>query len=531
MNRTAETAQEPAERYDTGVRWYRLVLPPLRLLESPTEELARLSLRQMRAENGFVVHLATWLASSAWLLCLNLAADPATPAVLAPISIWGAIVFFHGRRARVGRRRAYEAQHRALYGEWRRRRQGDAQETGVALLRRKLLAGADEARTALRTVSPQTVAEVSRGEAEALALVAWLAEAEGLMERHRVDPRLRRKVAKQLSDPRNQAAREPLTRLLALLDLHDSRLAVLERETSRRRSRVESFLLALDNVKIAHSSGGLVPEVSASVSRSAALLTAGEPRHGREESASEAAARFREEVRLARDLQRSILPGGAPAVPGLGVAHLYQPSSEVGGDFYDFYAPGPGRLLVAVGDASGHGLDSSMVSSMAKSALYTQISAGHDLARSMAEINRMMCDTLGRRRFMTLALLEIDLERRRLTWVNAGQVFPLLRRGADVRELEQPGYPLGVRRERAYPVQQVEIEPGDLLLLLTDGYVEAVDESGEPHGWTRLVDRLGSLEEKEPDQVVGTLFKDLRSYAGRTSLADDVTLIAIHYQP
>ncbi|HEX9734809.1 MAG TPA: SpoIIE family protein phosphatase [Thermoanaerobaculia bacterium] len=513
------------------MRWYRLVLPSLRLLESPTEELARLSLRQVRAENGFVVHLATWLAGSAWLVVLNLLTERETPFSVAPISIWAAIVFFHGRRARVGRRRAYEARHRALHAEHQRERRSAARETGVALLRRKLLAGAEEARMALRTDSPQTVVAVSQGEAEALSLVAWLAEAEGLMERHRVDPRLRRKVAKLLSDPRNQAAREPLTRLLALLDLHDSRLAALEREATRRRSRVESFLLAIENVKIAHSSGGLVPEVSASVSRRAALLAAGETGTGRGESARETAARIREEVRLARDLQRSILPGGAPAVPGLGVAHLYRPSSEVGGDFYDFYAPGPGRLLVAVGDASGHGLDSSMVSSMAKSALYTQISAGHDLARSMAEINRMMCDTLGRRRFMTLALLEIDLGRRCLAWANAGQVYPLLRRGAEVRELEQPGYPLGVRRERDYPVQEVDLERGDLLLLLTDGYVEAVDETGEPHGWARLVDRVRGLEDGNPARVVKSLFADLTGYTGPAPLADDVTLIAIHYQP
>lgn len=520
------TAQGLAERYDTGVRWYRLLLPPLALLESPTEELAQLSLGQVRAENAFVVHLATWLAGSLWLFVLNLTNDPGDLWSLIPISIWAAIVLVHGRRARVGRRRAHRARHRALHGEWKRRRQSAAQESGVALLRKKLLAAAEEARTALRTESPRTVAEVSRGEVEALALVAWLDQAEGLMAGHRVDSGLRRKVAKLLSDPRNQMLRQPLARLLELLDLHDSRLAVLEQEASRRRQRVESFLLALENVKIAHSSGGLVPEVSASVSRRAALLAAGTRD---EDSARD--ARIREEVRLARDLQRSILPGGAPEVPGLGVAHLYRPSSEVGGDFYDFYAPAPGRLLVALGDASGHGLDSSMVSSMAKSALYTQISAGHDLARSMSEINRMMYDTLGRRRLMTLALVEIDFERRRLAWVNAGQVYPLLRRGGEVRELEQPSYPLGVRRDLVYRAHEEELAPGDLLLLLTDGYVEAVNAAGEPHGWSRLVERLPQLAGRDPAAVVETLFADLTSYTRPAAPADDVTLIAISCEP
>ncbi len=505
------------------------LLPPPRLLDSPSEELAELGLRQVRAENGFAVHLAVWLTVSAFLFFFNLLVVPEEPASLGAILPWGVFVFFHGRRVRVGRRRAYERKHRELHQQLRRQTAANAQATGVGLLRQKLLKTAEQARAALRTVSPGTVAEVSRGETEALAMVAWLDEAEELIERHRGDPKLRRKVARELSDPRSGTAREPLEELLTALDRHDARVAILEREASERRARVESFLLALENVKFAHSGGGIVPALSASVSQSVALLGEGEEAAG--DSTWEIETRILEEVRLAQELQSSILPGGAPEVAGLDVAYVYRPSSEVGGDFYDFYMPSQEKLLVAVGDATGHGLDSSMVSSMAKSALYMQMSARRELAHSMSEINRMMCDTLGRRRFMTLALVEIDVGARRLAWVNAGQVYPLLVRAGEILELEQPGYPLGVRREVSYEVRRQSLEPGDLLLLLTDGYIEAANDAGEPQGWDRLIECLRRGDTGDPEGLLDTLSADLASHLGAAQPQDDVTLIAIGFAP
>lgn len=507
------------------------ILPPLRLLESPTGDLARLSLRQLRAENSVAIHLVVWLSVSGFIVFLNLVSDPTeTPSIFLAL-IWGVFVALHRWKTLGGRRRNYAERHQVLSDRMRREKEDAAEETGVGLLRKKLIRATEEARTALRGVSPGIAAEVSRGETEALTLVAWLDEAEELLESHRVDPRLRRSVAGKLSDPRNLDAHDALERLLSSLDQHDGRLALLEREATERRSRVEGFLLAIENVKIAHSGGGIVPEVSASVSQRVALLGDGDDGGTSHHPGADADARIREEVRLAQDLQRSILPGGAPRVPGLEVAHVYRPSSEVGGDFYDFYTPSSHRLLMALGDASGHGLDSSMVSSMAKSALYMQMSAGRDLPRSMEEINHMMCDTLGRRRFMTLALVELDTGEGRISWANAGQVYPLLLRDGEIRELEQPGYPLGVRRDVTFTTRQENLEADDLLLLLTDGYVEATSGDGEVYGWDRLMERLVELRDTGPQAVVDRLSDDLTRHLGSASPQDDVTLIVVRYRP
>ncbi len=498
-------------------------LVPMRLLPSPSEELAALSLRQARAENAFGLHLVTWVGGCVFVAAMTAATGFEEPGVLSLIPFWGAVVAIHGWSALVHQRRRHEHRLRKLAEE---RRRAEQEDQGAALLRRRLLHGAEAARTVLRKLEPDSVAEVSRGETEALAAVAWLLEAEPLLE-SRLDPGLRLEVAKRLSEPGSRPSREPLERLLARLDLHDSQLANLEREAAERTQRVESFLLAIENVRVASAESAISPAVSASIRERVAWLEAGPAG----ETPEQTAERMREEMRLASELQRSILPEEAPRLERLRVAHAYRPSSEVGGDFYDFYTPAPGRLLVALGDASGHGLDASMVSSMAKSALYLQVSARRDLAAAMSEINRMMCDTLGRRRLMTLALLEIDAERGTIAWVNAGQLYPMLVHGGEVRELEQPSYPLGVRRDTAYAVRREHLAPGDRLFLLTDGYVEAAGEAGEPFGWERLVERLGTLDGDDLEGAVDLLLADLTAFLGPASPQDDVTLIAIRYEP
>ena len=509
-----------------------------RLLLSPSAETEALTMQMLKAQNLFLLHGVLWAAVSTFLILLNVMIDGMrTPWSLYPLISWGVLLAAHWFFVEYFGAHRRLAEHRVLTEGWRSRSRdseaGGAQE--IQELRRKLLSGAEAAREALRPISPEATADVSRGEALALDLVAWLDETEPLLGRTSQMLDCRQQVAKELSRPMADADREPLDRLLTQLDLHDVKLAVLERETSSRRSVLESFLLVLESAGVAVSSSDVLTAVSNPLRGRVRLL--------QEVMASEVAGaavgegslaeseRIREEVRLAQDLQSSILPRRAPEVPGLEVAQFYRPSSEVGGDFFDFYATAPGRLLVAVGDASGHGLDSSMMSSMMKSALYTHVSAGRGLDESMVEMNRMMCDTVGRRRLMTLALLEIDVAERRLKWVNAGHVFPLLMRGSEVLELEQSSYPLGVRREVDYRVIKEPLQPGDRLLLVTDGCIEALNAAGEVYGWDRLSARLQGLAGQDPQAIADGLAEDFWEHLGETSPQDDITMVVVAFEP
>jgi serine phosphatase RsbU (regulator of sigma subunit) len=509
-----------------------------RLLLSPTPEAEALALRMLRSENRLLFHTVGWASVGLFLVALNVLISRFSPPwSLYAVGSWGLLLAAHALYWRHVRRRADEDRHRRLSEEWEAstRRRGGGGVADIRELREKLLTQSEAARRALRSISPETVADVSKGEARALDLVAWLDSAEPLLAGRSEGVALRQRVADALSRPMAEADRNPLDSLLTQLDLHDVKLAGLEREAEKRRSVLESFLLVLESAGATGSSSEVLTAVSdplrgrvkllEEVAEGEATVATG----GEQDGAAD--ERIREEVRLAQELQDTILPNRAPEVPGLVVAHHYRPSSEVGGDFFDFYRTAPGRLLIAVGDASGHGLDSSMLSSMMKSALYTHVSAGRELDEAMVEMNRMMCDTIGRRRLMTLALVEIDVESRRLRWVNAGHVFPLIARGSEIIELEQSTYPLGVRREVDYAVVEEELYPGDRLVVVTDGTIEALDPAGEVYGWERLGARLRELAGGDSKVITEGLKADVWAHLGGKPPQDDVTLVVATFEP
>lgn len=505
---------------------------PSYLRESPTRELAAVSLRQVLRENIFVFHLVLWAMASVLMVAINaLTSSLDLPWSLWPISIWGALVLFHGWVAVSRGRQRYVIAHKVLTERQKHAEAGET-DSATAELRAKLLGSLGAARQVLHGAAPEVTAALARGETHALTTLAWLDGAERMLSRGATAGSRRQRAIELLSRPGWGSVRGVLEALRTEVDLREAALATLHKEASRRQSILESFVLTLEGAVAAKDRKDLLAAVTGPIRDRVTLLESAlasgsaSPR-ARTPAEEVGIERIHEEVRLARQLQRSILPEEAPRVTGLSVSHLYRPSSEVGGDFYDFYSLDADRLLIALGDASGHGLDSSMVSSMAKSALYTHVSAGRDLSETMFEMNRMMWDTLGKQRLMTLALLEIDARNRTLAWVNAGQVFPLLRRSGAVRELEAPSYPLGVRRQTSYNVQRERLEPGDVLLVFTDGCVEALDSGGEAFGWARLGDELRGLDSGDTGRIVEAISESLWQYLGGGPPQDDVTLIAI----
>lgn len=132
---------------------------------------------------------------------------------------------------------------------------------------------------------------------------------------------------------------------------------------------------------------------------------------------------------------------------------------------------------------------------------------------------------------MTLALIEIDTAAGRIRHASAGQVYPLLVRRGEIRELELPGYPLGIRRDTVYHVAEHDFEPGDSLLLFTDGVVEALDAGGRPFGWDGLYETIRRVPGVGAEALIDTIAADLSRHLGSVAPQDDVTLLAARYQP
>lgn len=239
--------------------------------------------------------------------------------------------------------------------------------------------------------------------------------------------------------------------------------------------------------------------------------------------------RIAEDLRQAREVQRKLLPTLPPSVGPLRVAAAYRPAFEVGGDFYDLVEGPSGETVVVVGDVSGSGVAAALIMSRMSADFRRLAHEGTWPARILAELDRALRETGLENGFVTAAVLRLDATGRDLRFASAGHV-PLLVRRAD-REVDlfgrKSGVPLGVLEGQAWDEEHIALGPGDLLLLTTDGALEAID----PEAGVKGLLRLGKLlRESTPDvdTVAAHVLEAVLRAEGR---ADDVTVLALQVVP
>ncbi|MGV8040539.1 MAG: PP2C family protein-serine/threonine phosphatase [Thermoanaerobaculaceae bacterium] len=234
----------------------------------------------------------------------------------------------------------------------------------------------------------------------------------------------------------------------------------------------------------------------------------------------------RDELEVARELQRELLPRAVPELPGYRFAHASRTANEVGGDYHDYIPLPDGRLALVIGDASGHGMASGLLMAITSAVLKLALELDPTLERVFGLVNRVLCRTGDRRAFMTLFVGILDPSTGALTYACAGHPFPLLRRaGGALEELGQGGLPLGLRLERAVAASATVLEPGDTLVLYSDGLPEAANPRGEPLGFERLEYCL--RPGGDPPSVVARLLASLDTHAGTEPLRDDLSLVVV----
>lgn len=240
--------------------------------------------------------------------------------------------------------------------------------------------------------------------------------------------------------------------------------------------------------------------------------------------------RVRDELAVARELQSELLPAVAPRPPGYEIAHSYRTANEIGGDYYDFLPLDDGRLVLAVGDASGHGIGAGLLMAIASAALKTAIDLDPAPPAVLELLNRTLCRTGGQRAFMTLFYAVLDPPSGTLEHAGAGHPYPLLRRASgEVLELGHGALPLGLRSTTTYAAERASLEPGDLLVLYSDGLPELLGGSEgeeEAFGFTRLERLLAEPGDAAAvhDRILGAVERHL----GTRRLGDDLTLVVIH---
>jgi sigma-B regulation protein RsbU (phosphoserine phosphatase) len=233
------------------------------------------------------------------------------------------------------------------------------------------------------------------------------------------------------------------------------------------------------------------------------------------------------ELETAREIQRSILPTSMPSIEGLRVEAGYVPVSSVGGDMYDFRQDDASRCGILVADVAGHGVPAALVASMVKIAVSAQSHLASDPAAMMSELNRTLRREV-RRAFVTATYLWVDMEARSVTVCNGGHPAPLLLRDGSFRELGTSGVLLGRFASLAYSAETVPLRPGDRIVAITDGIVEARDASDVLFGEERLRELLLESSSRDAREVVSAILENVQRWRGAESEdADDLTLIVL----
>ncbi|HEV7242827.1 MAG TPA: SpoIIE family protein phosphatase [Thermoanaerobaculia bacterium] len=241
--------------------------------------------------------------------------------------------------------------------------------------------------------------------------------------------------------------------------------------------------------------------------------------------------RLQSEIAIAASIQRNLLPKEGPKFRGVSFSAHFEPTTSIGGDYYDVFNLDKSRLAVAIGDVSGHGLSTGLVMAMVKAAMTTLVEEGADEVSLFRRLNELVYRSTERRAFMTLAFTIFDLERGTIRHTNAGHLYPyLLRDGAtSAISIECPSLPLGVREQMTTRTVEVPLLEGDSIVYLSDGIVEAQDENGDPLGFDQLESLLAAQTDRSPSSLRDTILEAVARHSGTRPADDDRTVMVLRF--
>jgi serine phosphatase RsbU (regulator of sigma subunit) len=240
--------------------------------------------------------------------------------------------------------------------------------------------------------------------------------------------------------------------------------------------------------------------------------------------------RRRRDLILAAEIQWELLPVLAYEGAELSVAGALEPAYAIAGDSFD-YAVEEDHLHMAITDGMGHGLRAALLGSLAVAALRHARRRGRDILAQVKEASQVVHDQFGGDQFVTATVASVDVPTGQLRVVNAGHPHPWLARGDSVRELELfADFPLGLFPGGDYREQMLTLEPGDRVLLVSDGVIEAASPDGEEFGDERLAELLAATRAQAPPEAVRRITRAVIDHR-QVPLRDDATVVCLDWRP
>jgi sigma-B regulation protein RsbU (phosphoserine phosphatase) len=244
--------------------------------------------------------------------------------------------------------------------------------------------------------------------------------------------------------------------------------------------------------------------------------------------------RLDDELRIARDIQKSLLPAAPPVIAGIGIADLCEPARQVGGDYYDFFELGPGRLGVMVADVSGKGTSAALYMAELKGLMLALSRKEESPRLLLIEANRLLAAHLDNRSFITMTYAVIDLNTRTLTCARAGHTPMIVISNGHSEIVTPSGMVLGLRlpgaAERFEQVLEEHTRPlatGDVIVLYTDGISEAMNENGDLFSDEALARVVEGQHGHDAAEIRERVVREVRAFVGTAEPHDDMTMIVL----
>ncbi len=243
--------------------------------------------------------------------------------------------------------------------------------------------------------------------------------------------------------------------------------------------------------------------------------------------------RLEEEIRIARRIQRRLLPGADPVVAGLDIAAFNHPSLEVSGDVYDFIEITSDQFGILIGDVAGKGIPAGLLMATFRASMRAEIRNNYAISVILGKVNRLMRESIEETAFVTAVYGVFDRRRRRLTYSNAGHNPPLLLRATGAVEwLRAGGTVLGAFADAEYTESILDLQLGDRLVFYTDGITEALSPTGEMFGGERLLETLRACGRDDSARIIcRRILEAVHKHCGHTQMDDDLTAIVLRTIP